>query len=457
MNLKEANIYNNLGISSELEKEPDSISKYNINKGLNEVSYESNNITNNIDKNINVYNESYRRNQIYILKCFAQIIKNNNELYIEYISNDKMNLNYNKIESFDDICISLLMLQVYYFMTGFNPIIQSIDEIINNISSLNIENSSLQDTIQIRNYYSEIINIFIDIEYLSPNATTFILDYYSVSIINKFGLIYDLKKWCEINYHLLLFIYENLNIIQFEKNIYIDDNDSINFAIITTIYNFLNTTNFIDLNIYNELSDNKKKLEIKDSFSSEEEKKNIENCINTVDSFKYLSIFLIKYCNILMKKICNNKLTYSDNGLLFDFNIIINTLNDYDNLDLLNTFQNLQINLSNTNEIQSVLKNLLSLDKFDEYSVVIENFQKEVKILENSENSENTENLKLQINSNLENKVIGAGITLKNKKNKIRNKTRNKIINKTKNSKNRNKKNTQKKINSKKRKYTKKR
>jgi hypothetical protein len=51
----------------------------------------------------------------------------------------------------------------------------------------------------------------------------------------------NLKKWCEINYYILLFIYENLNIIHDEKNSFIDDNDSTNFAIITTLYNFLNT------------------------------------------------------------------------------------------------------------------------------------------------------------------------------------------------------------------------
>ena len=202
MKINEDNLYNNkMELSNEWVK-PDSISKYDIDKETNILSYEAKN-----SKNNNNYNESYRRNQIYILKCFSEIIKNNNELYISYITNDKMNINYDLIESIDDYCISILMLQVYYYFTGFNPILQSLDDITSEIGILNMQNSSLNDAIKIRNYYSEIINTFIDIEYLSPNATSFILDYYSVRIIDKFGLIYDLKKWYEINYHILLFSY----------------------------------------------------------------------------------------------------------------------------------------------------------------------------------------------------------------------------------------------------------
>ena len=431
MNRKEDNIYNN-----ELE-ESDSITKYNVEKESKIIPYESNNDNN--------YNESYRRNQIYILKCFSEIIKNNNELYNVFIikNKDDININFDVMESIDNYCISILMMQVYYFLTGFNPVLETIDEITKEIDSLNIETSSLNDTIKIRNYYSEIINTFIDIEYLSPNATTFILDYYSVQIIDKIGFVYDLKKWCEINYYLLLYIYENLNLIHTGKNKFIDDNDSTNFAIITTIYNFLNTTDLIEMNIYDGLSDNKKKVESNVSLETEEERKNMEKSIKCVESYKYLSLFLIKYCNELANKISNNKLTYSNNGILFDYNIIINTLNDNESTELLNTFQNLQVNISNTSEIQSVLKNLLSLDKFDEYSIVIENFKNDVKLLENTD-------LNNKYSIEEANKVIGAGITLKNKKNKRRNKTRN-------SKKSTHKKKTKKRINSKQRKFTRRR
>jgi hypothetical protein len=298
--------------------------------------------------------------------------------------------------------------------------LQSLNDITSEIDALNMQNSSLNDTIKIRNYYSEIINTFIDIEYLSPNATTFILDYYSVRIIDKFGLIYDLKKWCEINYYILLFIYENLNIIHNEKNSFIDDNDSTNFAIITTLYNFLNTTDLTEMNIYNSLSDNRKKVESNESFESEEERKKIEKCIDSCESYKYLSLFLIKYCNELTKKICNNKLTYSDNGLLFDYNEITNNLDENDSIELLDIFQNLQINISSTNEIQNVLKKLLSFDKFDDYDVVIQNFENELKILENTDKL-NTQPNYNQDSKNKDNKVIGAGVTFKNRINKIPN------------------------------------
>jgi hypothetical protein len=362
-----------------------------------------------------------------------------------------MNINYDLIESIDDYCISILMLQVYYYFTGFNPILQSLDDITSEIDTLNMQNSSLNDTIKIRNYYSEIINTFIDIEYLSPNATSFILDYYSVRIIDKFGLIYDLKKWYEINYHILLFIYENLNIIHNEKNTFIDDNDSTNFAIITTLYNFLNTTDLTAMNIYNSLSDNRKKVESNESFESEEERENLEEYLYSCESYKYLSLFLIKYCNELAKKLCKNKLTFSDNGILFDYNEITNNLDENDSIELLDTFQNLQINISSNNEIQNVLKKLLSFDKFDDYHVVIQNFENELKILENTDKL-NTQSNYHQDSKNQNNKVIGAGITFKNKINKKRNKTK-----KSKNiEKKINKKGTKKRKNGKRKKFTKK-
>ena len=107
------------------------------------------------------------------------------------------------------------------------------ENITDEISKLNENTSTLQQAINIRNYYSQVINQFISIEYLEPS----VIDY--VNLVEGDTIIYDMRNWCYINVNLINYVYKNLGLITNKKNNFIDDIDKINIGIIENIFDII--------------------------------------------------------------------------------------------------------------------------------------------------------------------------------------------------------------------------
>ena len=290
------------------------------------------------------FEESYRKNQIHILKCFAELIKSNNDLYENLLTPDKLIFNYNSIDNIDKYCISVLMLQTYYSFQSYQPKMASLYDITNEIDSLNEDTSKLSDAINVRNYYSQIINNFVDIEYLQPDATDYIMNLYNVEIIVGENFIYDLNKWCNVNYYMLTFLYENLNLINAGPSDFINNIHSNNFSIITKIYDMLQNVDLEIMDSYYELSKIKNEIDGAD-FISEEEKTMFKDQIETVDKYEYLSLFFIKYCNDLAMNFSGNRLNFYKNGILYNYTTITDKLSEEGLTELLGKFNNIEINI----------------------------------------------------------------------------------------------------------------
>ena len=298
--------------------------------------------------------ESYRKNQIYILKCFSDLIKTNNSEHEGLITPDKTNFNYNSIDNIDKYCISILMLQTYYSLNSFQPKLKSLQDVTDEIATLNEDKSTLQDAINIRNYYSQIIDTFVDIEYLQPDAIDYIIGLNNIDIIEGDNIIYDMKKWCDINFYLIEYIYNNLRLINSVTNKFIDNIDAINFGIITQIFDITCNVDLKIMSGYYELSKLKNEIDSFEDFTPEE-KETYKKQISIVESYEYLCLFLVKYCNQLFIRMTKNKLNYSTNGLLYSYDIINNKLSEQGLTELVSKFDSIKINIGNSNKVESSL------------------------------------------------------------------------------------------------------
>jgi hypothetical protein len=298
--------------------------------------------------------ESYRKNQIYILKCFSDLIKTNNSEHEGLITPDKTNFNYNSIDNIDKYCISILMLQTYYSLNSFQPKLKSLQDVTDEIATLNEDKSTLQDAINIRNYYSQIIDTFVDIEYLQPDAIDYIIGLNNIDIIEGDNIIYDMKKWCDINFYLIEYIYNNLKLINSVTNKFIDNIDAINFGIITQIFDITCNVDLKIMSGYYELSKLKNEIDSFEDFTPEE-KETYKKQISIVESYEYLCLFLVKYCNQLFIRMTKNKLNYSTNGLLYSYDIINNKLSEQGLTELLSKFDSIKINIGNSDKVESSL------------------------------------------------------------------------------------------------------
>ena len=296
--------------------------------------------------------ESYRKNQIYILKCFSDLIKTNNSEHEDLITPDKLNLNYGNIKNINDYCVSILMLQVYYSFNSFQPKLKSLNDITEEIALLNEDTSTLQEAINIRNYYSQIIDIFITIEYIQENSIDFILTAFEIDIIEGDTVIYDMKRISDVSFYVTSFILSNLTLISSGKNKFVNSIDDINFRIMSEIHSLIG---HIDINVmsgYYEISKSREEIEKLEDFT-QEEKTNLLNQISIVESYEYLCLFLIKYCNNLLMNITNNQLNYSKNGLIYDYE----NIEDNFGKELSDKFDSIKINIGNSDKIEESLFN----------------------------------------------------------------------------------------------------
>jgi len=86
---------------------------------------------------------------------------------------------------------------------------------------------------------------------------------------------------------------------------------------------------------------------------TQEEKTNLLNQISIAESYEYLCLFLIKFCNNFLIKITNSQLNYSKNGLIYNYEIIKDKIGK----EVADKFDNIRINIGNSNKIEAILFN----------------------------------------------------------------------------------------------------
>ena len=296
--------------------------------------------------------DSYRKNQIYILKCFSDLIKTNNSEYEGLITPDKLNFDYKNIKNINDYCVSILMLQAYYSLNSFQPKLKSLQDITDEIATLNEDTSTLQDAINIRNYYSQIIDVFINIEYIQEDSIDYILSMLDVHIIEGDTVIYDVKKWSDSSFYLTTFVLTNLKLISSGPDKFINTFDDINYRIMSQIHSLIGHVDTNDMNNYYELSKSREEID-KIEDLTQEEKTNILDKILIAESYEYLCLFLIKYCNNFLMKITNGQLNYSKNGLIYNYE----TIKDKIGKESADKFESIKINIGNSDKIEESLFN----------------------------------------------------------------------------------------------------
>ena len=244
------------------------------------------------------------------------------------------------------------MLQAYYSLNSFKPKLKSLQDITDEISTLNEDTSTLQDAINIRNYYSQIIDTFINIEYIQEDSIDFILATLEVDIAEGDTVIYDMKKLCDSSFYLITFVLTNLNLISSGPNKFVNNFDHVNYRIMSQIHSLIGDIDITDMNGYYELSKSREEIDKIEEFT-QEEKTNLLNQISIVKSYEYLCLFLIKYCNIFLMKITNNQLNYSKNGLIYNYE----TIKDKIGQESADKFESIKINIGNSDKVEASLFN----------------------------------------------------------------------------------------------------
>ena len=278
-------------------------------------------------------NDSYRKNQIYILKCFSDLIKTNSELYKNLLRGNK--IDYENIDTIDKFCIAILLLQSNYSLNSYSPRLNSLEDIVDEISKLDENTSSLTDAINVRNYYTPIINNFIDIEYMDPDAIDYILNLYNVEMVDGENIVEEIYNWSNISYYLTLFIYDNLRAINLTSS-----ENEVTFGSINTMYNDLNSKDINEMSAISSIYDYKKDIDSSDLID-EEEKSNFKKLIADLEKYENDSLYLIKFCNEFINKLSGNSLKVS----LYSFDTIIARLTESGNTDLLGNFEKITVTI----------------------------------------------------------------------------------------------------------------
>jgi hypothetical protein len=224
-----------------------------------------------------------------------------------------------------------------------------LENIVDEISRLDENTSSLTDAINIRNYYTPIINNFIDIEYMDPDAIDYILNLYNVEVFEGENIVYNLHKWTNISYYLTLFIYENLRAINGGNFVSIDNDKT--FGEISNEYNNLDSFDVKEMAAVCDIDSFKNDINNFD-FIDEEAKANLNKQIQDLDKYKQMSLHLIKFCNDFVMKLSGGSLKFQ----LYSYDTIINVLNENGENKLVEEFNAIKINMPSSLAQGIVLK-----------------------------------------------------------------------------------------------------
>ena len=224
-----------------------------------------------ITQPINKYVNSYRLNMIHNLKNKATIIQTINAKY--------KNIDNQNITTIRMFYITMLLKQADYILNNCFSSKTTITEIVDKINNLN--NDQFENAIDISTSYNDILELYVEtdtfdrygIEYFftTPQA-----QYESGDQVtpNMF------KQWNDNNYVVINFVLGKLKYIILNnvsaENIY--ETFVFNYKIVDNIYSYLD---LVDINYLNKLQQN-----------------NLNDY--TLITFKTISLYYIKYCNLLI-------------------------------------------------------------------------------------------------------------------------------------------------------------
>ena len=314
--------------------------------------------------------ESYRKNQIYILKQFSDLIKSNDTTFKDLITSDKSNIEYTNIDNIDKYCVSLLMLQNYSYFKGYQPQLESIQSILSDISVLDEEKTPLNEVIGMRNHYSPIINNYVEIEYLQMSVADYVLGMNGCELLDGEYTVYELFNGCQISYYILEFIMNSLISVNSPQNIFLNGTTSKNFGVISQLFDIIDNIDVYMMYIYYNLDKNKEQINSSTKFSSEEKSLYNEQ-ISTVNGYEYLCLFFIKYCNGFLISLTGNRLNYSTDGLLYNYSSLLNELSSDGFNSLVDKFNGININLNQN--IQDIILKLVNLSETEDLNAYIKN------------------------------------------------------------------------------------
>ena len=118
------------------------------------------------------------------------------------------------------------------------------------------------------------------------------------------------------------------------------------------IHSLIGDIDITDMNGYYELSKSREEIDKIEEFT-QEEKINVLNKISIAESYEYLCLFLIKYCDNFLMKITNNQLIYSKNGLIYNYE----TIKDKIGKESADKFESIKINIGNSDKVEARLFN----------------------------------------------------------------------------------------------------
>jgi len=164
--------------------------------------------------------DSYKINQVNIMKQFGKIIERNNTSFNSLIKGNNYSINVDEINTAENLCIAVLMSNIYNSFKNYKPYIE-IKDVITELSNINYEDS-FDKVINMRNYYSSIIQKFVDIEYIQDdNLYDYIFGLYEISI-EEYIFAPKLLEETLQKFYFLSFLIDNLenivdnNLIEFD-------------------------------------------------------------------------------------------------------------------------------------------------------------------------------------------------------------------------------------------------
>ena len=277
------------------------------------------------------YNNSFKYNLVSHLKYYLDLIRSQESEYSSLINNDHLIIeNIHDINSF----VKALILM--------DSNISTYPTIIKEIESLNDE-SPLSEIIDINSTNKEVMNTIDNLNSVK-NGIVYLLG--QNSLFNETNLAYYFKQWNTNIYNLLNFTFQ-----KFQNTNQLDEISDYNFKIIAILYFYLNKANIDYLS--------------KTSDDNLDEK-------YTFLTFKAISLYFIKYCNILLSYIIKFDIPNLKSGedidqrLLYKINDIVEFIKSNDKsegevlssylLNILDTDIILSQNISDN--FQSIIKNL---------------------------------------------------------------------------------------------------
>jgi len=290
------------------------------------------------------YNNSFKYNLISHLKYYLNLLRSQESEYSRIINNNQLIME--NIQDINTFVKALILM---------DSNISTYPTIITEIESINDE-SPLSEVIDINSTNKLVINTIENFNSVK-NGIVYLLG--QNKLYNETNLAYYFKQWNTNIYSLLNFTFQ-----KFQNTNQIDEITEYNFKIIAVIYFYLNKANV--------------------DYLSKTSDDNLDQKY-TIITFKTISLYFIKYCNLLLSHIIQFDIPKLkpddgiDERLLYKTNDIVEFIKSNDKsegevlspylLNIIDTEIILSLNISDN--FQSIIKNLRKMLESDTNSEIL--------------------------------------------------------------------------------------